>query len=79
MTMPTLETILSRAMSEPDFARQLFLDADQALREYDLTAEERTQIKSVSHATFDSMTLEERRSFASLMTTTYGRGSFQIR
>lgn len=77
--MSTIETILAHAMREPDFAQQLFADADQAISGYDLSAEERTQIKSISHATFNNMPLEERRSFASLLTTTYGRGTFQIR
>ena len=74
--MSTIETILSRAMSEPDFAQQLFADADQALIGYDLTAEELIQVKSISHTKFSAMALEERKSFA---TTVRGSGFYLIR
>ena len=76
--MSTIETILDRAMSEPDFAQQLFADADQALRGYDLTAEELIQIKSISQTKFNAMALEERKSFASI-STARGGGYFHIR
>jgi hypothetical protein len=76
--MSTIETILDRAMSEPDFAQQLFEDADQALHGYNLTAEEFIQIKSISQAKFADLQIEERKSLAST-TTVRGGGFFQIR
>ena len=76
--MSTLETILARMMSEPDFAQQLFAHADQALRGYELTAEELIQIKSISQTNLNAMALEERKSFASI-STARGGGFFQVR
>ena len=64
--MSTLETVLSRAMSEPAFAEQLFADAEKALAGYDLTAEEKDQLKGMSRtdfAAFSSASPEERKSF----------------
>ena len=63
--MSTIETILSRAMSDPAFAEQLFADADQALAGYDLTAEEIAKLKGMSRGDLNAMTAlapEERKS-----------------
>jgi len=77
-TMSTIETILTRAMNEPEFAEQIFTDADNALASYDLTAGELTRIKSMSHAEFMSLDTEVRKSFASAPTIR-GNGFYQIR
>lgn len=62
--MSTIETILSRAMNEPEFAELLFSDPDQALAEYELSAEEHAKLKELSRAEFDSLALEDRKSMA---------------
>lgn len=64
--MTTIETILARAMSEPDFAQQLIADADRALMGYDLTAEEIETFKGISRVEFDGMAAnpENRKSFS---------------
>lgn len=62
--MSTLETILSRAMNEPEFAEQLFNDPDQALAGYELSAEEYAKLKELSRAEFDALALEDRKSMA---------------
>ena len=53
MSPKGIESVLSRAMSETEFANQLFSDAEQALAGFDLTADEVTQLKSMSRAEFD--------------------------
>jgi len=63
--MSTIETILSRAMSDPAFAEQLFTNADQALAGYELTAEEIAKLKGMSRGDLNAMTAlapEERKS-----------------
>ena len=77
--MSTLETILTRCMSDPEFADQLFADAENALAEYSLSAEEFSKLNNISRADFDkfaSTAPEARKSFA---TTVRGGGFFQIR
>jgi len=61
--MSTLETVLSRAMSDAAFAEQLFADAEKALAGYDLTTDEVVQIKSMSRTEFQATATEERKSF----------------
>jgi hypothetical protein len=53
MSANTVETILSRPISDAAFAEQLFTDPDQALAGYDLTAEENASLKHLSRADFD--------------------------
>jgi hypothetical protein len=55
--MSALETIFARAMSDPDFARQLFTNADPAIINY------------VQSANLD---IEERKSFAGTTTARGG-------
>jgi len=61
--MSTLETILARAMSEPEFAEALFTNAEAALAEYNLPANEIAKFKGMSRAQFEALTTEERKSF----------------
>ena len=65
--MSTLETILSRAMSDTEFADQLFTDAEKALAEYNLSAEEIAKFKEFTRAQFDEMTPDERKSMISFV------------
>jgi hypothetical protein len=65
--MSTIETILTRAMSDPAFADLLFADVEKALVGYDLTPEELTSLKSISHIEIDKFAAaspEERKSFS---------------
>jgi hypothetical protein len=66
MSTKAVETILTRAMSDPAFAELLFTKADKALAGYDLTAVEIANLKSMPRQAFDkaaSGTPEERKSF----------------
>ena len=63
--MSTIETILSRAMSDAAFAEQLFADTEKALAGYNLTTAEIAKLKGMSHGDLNSMTAlapEERKS-----------------
>ncbi len=64
--MSTLETILSRAMSDPAFADALFADPEKALAEYDLSAEEIAIFKNITRAEFESLEAEARQSMSAL-------------
>jgi hypothetical protein len=69
MSATSVETILSRAMSNAKFADQLFTNPDQALAGFDLTGEEVEKFKGMSRADFDSILAspEERKSFTNAM------------
>jgi len=60
--MSTLENILSRAMSDAEFAEQLFTDAEKALAEYDLTADDLNRMKHMSRTELVALAPEERKS-----------------
>jgi len=62
--MSAIETILSRAMSEPEFADRLFSDPESALAEYDLSSAELDQFKKMSRTDFAALTPEDRKSMA---------------
>ena len=59
----SVETILSRMISDSAFAEAVFADAEKALAEYNLSAEEIAKFKKLTHAHFSTMTPEERKSF----------------
>ena len=66
--MSTIETILSRMMSETAFAEAVFTDTEKALTEYHLPAEVISKFKDTSRADFEALASqapEERKSFAS--------------
>lgn len=69
MSQQTIETILTRAMSDAAFADALFANPDVTLAGFDLTAEEIASLKGMSRADLASLMTqpEERKSF--------GRGS----
>jgi hypothetical protein len=61
----TIETILSRAMSDATFAETLFANPEKALAGYDLTADEIANVKGMARTDFDkfsSASPEERKS-----------------
>ena len=62
--MSIIETILSRAMSDDTFAEQIFSDAETALAEYNLPADEVAKFKGLSRVQFDAMTPDERKSMS---------------
>jgi hypothetical protein len=65
--MSTLETILSRMMSEPAFAEAVFADSEKALVDYKLSAGEIIKFKGTSRTDFETLTSqapEERKSLA---------------
>ena len=61
--MSTTETILTRMMKNSDFADAVFEDANKALAEYALSAEELAKFKALTKTQFDALTPEERKSF----------------
>ena len=66
MSVESVESILSRAMSDATFAELLFSNPEQALAGFDLTAEETATFKNMSRADFDKwshLSAEERKSF----------------
>jgi hypothetical protein len=62
--MSTIETILSRAMCDDAFAEQLFTDAETALAEYDLSADEVAKFRGLSRVQFNAMPPDERKSMS---------------
>jgi len=75
MSTKSVETILSRAMSDAAFAEELFASPSKALAGYDLTAEEIAQITSMSRAEFAALATEERKSFG---LTIHDRTGFEV-
>ena len=65
MSATSVETILSRAMSDAKFADSLFANPEQSLAGYDLTLEETTSLKAMTRADIDAFARaspEERKS-----------------
>ena len=50
--MSTIETILTLAIINADFAEKLFTDTEKVIAGYDLSAEEIAEIKSMPRAVF---------------------------
>jgi hypothetical protein len=49
MTIENVQTIIGRAMVEPEYRELLFSDPDKALEGYDLTQEETQALKSMQN------------------------------
>ena len=65
MSAQSVETILSRAMSDAKFADSLFTSPEKAFADYDLTTEEATALKGMTRADVDAFansSPEERKS-----------------
>ena len=60
----SVETILSRMISDSAFADSVFADAEKALADYKLSAEEIAKFKGLTRAHFEEMVPEERKSLA---------------
>lgn len=65
--MSTIETILSRAMSDPQFAEQLFTNPEKALDTFQLSAQEMEIFKNLAQTRFTALAPEERKSLAGLI------------
>lgn len=74
--MSTIKVILGRMISEPDFADTVLTDAETALAEYGLSAEELEEFKALSLAYFDPVNThpEERKSLSILRESLSGEG-----
>jgi len=73
--MSTIETILSRAMGDAEFASLLMTNPEEALADYELSAEEIEKLKNLSSAQFEAMATDERRSFGSYDIGTWSGGN----
>jgi ligand-binding sensor domain-containing protein len=65
--MFTIQTILSHMMNDPAFADAVFANAEKALVEYNLPADEIARFKGISRMDLEALashTLEERKSLA---------------
>jgi len=63
--MSKIETILTRAMTEPEFADLIFADPEKALAEYKLSEDEMAEFKALINAEFEVLDAEGRRSMVS--------------
>ncbi len=54
MSAQSVESVLSRAMKDQSFAETLFTNPEKALAGYELTAEEKANLKGMDRATFAS-------------------------
>jgi hypothetical protein len=69
MSAEAVETVLTRAMSDADFAESLFTNAEEALAGYDLTKEEVEGFKNMSREGFNEfakISPEERKSMVGI-------------
>ena len=74
--MSALETILSRMMREPDFAEAVFADAEHALAEYELPADELERFKQISKADFEALAGASPAARQSMVVGNYFNGRF---
>ena len=68
MSVENVQKIVGRAVAEAEYRELLFSHPDQALKGYELTDLEVSNLKGLSHEEFDAATgtLEQRRLMASL-------------
>ena len=74
--MSALETILSRMMHESDFAAAVLADAETALAEYELPAEELERFKQISRADFEALSGASPEARQSMVVGNYFDGRF---
>ena len=74
--MSTIETILTRIMSEPTFADVVFADAEKALAEYGLPADELERFKQISRADFEALAGASPEARQSMVVGNYFDGRF---
>ena len=53
MSVESVKQIIGRAVSEPAYRELLFSNPDEALKQYELTDQERTALKAVKSEDFD--------------------------
>lgn len=68
MSLESVQTIIGRAVMEPEYRELLFSDPDAALGGYDLSEKEKAALKGLEREKFDEVAseLEERISKAGL-------------
>ena len=71
--MSAVESILFRAMSEPEFARQLFENPEAVLIGYQLSEGEFDQFKRISRDRSSASASQERKSFSGSAPNTVAR------
>lgn len=66
MSIESVQTIVGRAVTEPDYRELLFNDPEKALEGYELSDEEASALKGIEREKFDAVAgeLEERVSKA---------------
>lgn len=62
MSVQSVTQVLERALSDPAFRELLKSNFDQAVRGYDLTADERAALRKGDESTLGAMGVEERLS-----------------
>ena len=74
--MSTIESILTRCMSDPAFAEALIAKPTETLAEYNLSAEELAQFQGLSQVEIDALVAnpENRKSFSILRASLSGEG-----
>jgi hypothetical protein len=74
--MSTIESILTRSMSDPAFAEALIAKPAETLAEYDLSAEELAQFQGLSQVEIDALVAnpENRKSFSIFRGSLSGEG-----
>lgn len=55
MSVESVETIISRAVTEPEYRELLFNEPDKALEGYELTEEEAASLKELEREKFDAV------------------------
>jgi hypothetical protein len=62
MSLESVQTIIGRVVTEPEYRELLFSDPDRALEGYELTEEEAEALKGLKREKFDAVAseLEER-------------------
>ena len=74
--MSTTETILSRMMHESNFATAVLSDAETALAEYELPADELERFKQISKADFEALANASPEARQSMVVGNYFNGRF---
>ena len=74
--MSTLETILSRMMSESAFAEAVLADAEHALAGYNLSAAEIEKFKSLTQVDFEALVTASPEARQSMAVGNYFDGRF---
>lgn len=66
-SLPIIEIILARMMSDSTFAETVFVDPEKALAEYHLSVDEMAKFKGLTRKQFEAMSPENRTSMISFV------------